>query len=177
MKRLVTLLLALILTPAALAQPFPQQLDTDSETLSKCNQTEVTAMLVVDVAEAALFSADCSILPKLADELQLSFIYQRGFAAEDFIEAADTLLRRNLSDSEYQQIQADLEQFNQSYQSVVEGDRYDIRLTAKGLSLLKNGEVISQHPSQTLGRHYFAIWFGDKPFNNKMKQALLSNAG
>jgi hypothetical protein len=177
MKRLITLLLALIFSPAALSQPFSQQIETGSKTLSKCSQTEVTAMLVVDVAEAALFSADCSILPKLPDELQLSFIYQRGFAAEDFIEAADTLLRRNLSDSEYQQIQADLEQFNQSYQSVVEGDRYDIRLTASGLSLLKNGDVISQHPSQTLGRHYFAIWFGEKPFNKKMKKALLNNAG
>lgn len=177
MQRLLMMFLVLCLPALSQAQPFTQQLNTGSQTLNKCNQTEVTAMLVVDVADAALYSADCSILPKLADEVQLSFIYKRGFAAEDFIEAADTLLKRNLSDSEYQQIQADLAQFNQSYQSVVEGDRYDIRLTADGLSLLKNGKLISQHASQTLGEHYFAIWFGDDPFNKKMKQALLKSAG
>lgn len=176
MQRLMTIFLAMLLPALSQAQPFAQQLDTGKQMLNKCSQTEVTAMLVVDVADAALFSADCSILPKLASELQLSFIYKRDFAAQDFIEAADTLLKRNLSDKLYQQIQADLAQFNQSYQSVVEGDRYDIRLTADGLSLHKNGERIGQHASQTLGKHYFEIWFGDKPFNKKMKQALLNKA-
>lgn len=172
--RLLLLTSCLLMASLARAQSFEQQITTDSGPLFQCSQASVSALMFIDVADAALFSSDCSVLPRLADELQISFIYHRDFAAENFIEAAETLLKRNLSEAEYQQIEADLNAFNKPYQDVEAGDRYDVRLTGGGLQLLKNGTPLSQHPSQTLGRHYFKIWFGDKPFNNKLKQQLLT---
>lgn len=173
--RLLFLASGLLSASLAQAQPFQPQVATESQTLFQCSQTSVSAMMFIDVADAALFSSDCSTLPRLAEEVQISFIYHREFAAEDFIEAAETLLKRNLSKAEYQQIEADLNSFNEPYQDVVEGDRYDVRSTADGLKLLKNGEIISQNTSKILSKKYFKIWFGTQPFNKKLKKALLKS--
>lgn len=160
----------------SVAQTFSGQVQTEHGQLSKCSQTEITVMKFIDVADAALYSSNCAQLPVLSADLQLSFIYHREIAAEDFIEAAQTLLERNLSAPEFQQIEQDLAQFNSGYQSVAEGDRYDIRRNQNGLSLFKNKRLVSQHASTTLGQRYYQIWFGDKPFNEKLKQALLEPA-
>lgn len=174
----ISLTLSLLLLPLMThAEGFPENISLKNGQLQKCSQTEITVMKFIDVAKAALFSSDCSRLPRLTDDLQLSFIYQRDFAGEDFIEAAETLLQRNLSETDYQQIETELDNFNQHYQAVEEGDRYDIRLTRAGLYLIKNDEVISHSSSLVLGKRYYQIWFGQKPFNDKMKQALLSPAG
>lgn len=171
--RFFSLFLALLFAHASHANNFPAVVKTELGNLSRCSQTEVSVMKFISVADAALYSEDCSQLPALAEHLQLSFIYHREIAGEDFIEAAETLLRRNLTAEEYTQIETDLNAFNQSYQSVQDGDRYDVRRSKNGLFLLKNGHVISHHSSTVLGQVYYLIWFGDKPFNEKLKAALL----
>ena len=173
MKRIRLTLCLLFLPLMTYAEDFPSNISLSNGQLQKCSQTEITVMMFIDVAKAALFSSDCAQLPRLTDELQLSFIYQRDFKGEDFVEAAETLLQRNLSRDEYQQIESELDRFNQHYQAVKEGDRYDVRLTRAGLYLIKNDEVISHSSSLVLGKRYYQIWFGQKPFNDKMKQALL----
>lgn len=173
MSRYFFLLFSVLVMSTSVADSFEQQIVTDDSQLQKCNQTEVSVWSFIDVASAALYSADCSKLPELADSIQISFIYHRDFKAADFVEASETLLKRNLSDDKFQQIEPALNHFNQSYQPVQDGERYDVRLSPSGLYLLKNGEQISHSRSQLLGKHYYQIWFGDKPFNKKMKQALL----
>lgn len=173
MIRPVCFLLTLLFAPASLADAFSSRIDTEHGELAKCSQTEISVMKFINVADAALYSSDCSRLPDLTQNLQLSFIYHRDIAGEDFIEAAETLLKRNLSDTEFTKIKADLDEFNAAYESVAEGDRYDIRRNQSGLSLFKNGRLIGEHPSLMLGQSYYQIWFGDKPFNDDLKQSLL----
>ncbi|WP_438970467.1 chalcone isomerase family protein [Methylophaga sp.] len=156
------------------AEVLPSSIEINKKTLQQCSKTEIKALLFVDVGRAALFTSDCGKLPDLTSERQLSFIYHREFEADDFIEASETLLQRNLSQDEYKAIESELTLFNKSYQAVSVGDRYDIRLTAEGLSLIKNGTVISHSKSTLLGNQYYQIWFGNKPFNSKLKQALLN---
>ncbi|MTI63469.1 chalcone isomerase family protein [Methylophaga sp.] len=173
MIRRACFLLTVLFAQHSLADVFSSQVQTQYGQLEKCSQTQISVMKFIDVADAALYSSDCTQLPALTSDLQLSFIYHRDIAAEDFIEAAETLLERNLSATEFQQIEQDLAQFNTGYESVAEGDRYDIRRNQDGLSLFKNNRLVSQHASTTLGQRYYQIWFGDKPFNDKLKQALL----
>lgn len=173
MQRTASFIIAIVLSQSSIAADFTDSVSTDEGVLSKCSQTEISVMKFIDVADAALYSSDCQQLPVLADDVQLSFIYHREIAAEDFIEAAETLLRRNLSASDYQQIEREMESFNAGYESVAEGDRYDIRRSNAGLALFKNQRLVSQHPSDRLGERYYAIWFGDNPFNQKLKQDLL----
>lgn len=174
MFRIAILVSMLTLSATSAADSFEQQIVTDSSQLQKCNETTVSVWHFIDVASAALFSEDCGQLPTLAESIQISFIYHRDFKSEDFIEAAETLLKRNLSDAQYQEIKTDLNKFNRPYQPVHDGDRYDVRLTKTGLYLLKNGKQLSHNRSQTLGKRYYMIWFGEKPFNKKMKRALLA---
>jgi len=173
MIRTTCFFLTMLFTQHSLAETFSSHIQTEHGQLAKCSQTEISVMTFIEVADAALYSSDCAQLPALTADLQLSFIYHRNIAAEDFIEAAETLLERNLSAAEFMQIEQELTQFNMGYESVAEGDRYDIRRNQDGLSLFKNNRLVSQHASATLGQRYYQIWFGDKPFNNKLKQALL----
>lgn len=173
MKRFGSALFFLCFSALASAQVFPTDISIDGQQLQQCSKTDIKVLKFIDVGQAALFTSNCGALPNLTAEMQLSFIYHREFEAEDFIEASEKLLQRNLSETEYQQIEADLAQFNQSFQPVIEGDRYDIQLSEQGLSLIKNGTVISHSDSTLLGKQYYQIWFGKKPFNSNMKQALL----
>ncbi|WP_273149670.1 chalcone isomerase family protein [Methylophaga thiooxydans] len=158
---------------SASAEGFPDYISMDGKQLQQCSKTAIKVLKFIDVGQAALFTSDCGKLPNLTSSLQLSFIYHRDFDADDFVEASETLLQRNLTASQYAEIQNELDVFNQSYQSVVEGDRYDIRLNQQGLFLIKNGTQLSHSSSQLLGKHYYQIWFGAKPFNQNLKQALL----
>ncbi len=173
MIRSACFLLILLFSPFSLADAFSSRIDTEHGELAKCSQTEISVMKFINIADAALYSSDCSRLPELTHNLQLSFIYHREIAGEDFIEASETLLKRNLSDAEFSKIKTDLDEFNAAFESVAEGDRYDIRRNQTGLSLFKNGRLISEHDSMTLGQSYYQIWFGDKPFNDNLKQSLL----
>jgi hypothetical protein len=173
MIRIACFLFSIIFVSNSHAEAFSSRIETEHGPLAKCSQTEISVMKFINVADAALYSSDCDQLPALTDEIQLSFIYHREIAAEDFIEAAETLLKRNLSAAEFEQIKADLAQFNTAYESVAEGDRYDIRRSASGLSLFKNDRLLGQHASDSLGQRYYQIWFGDKPFNNALKESLL----
>lgn len=173
MIRTACFLLPLLFVPVSLAETFSSFIKTEDGELAKCSQTEISVMKFINVADAALYSSDCSRLPDLTENLQLSFIYHREIAGEDFIEAAETLLKRNLSDAEFSRIKTDLDEFNTAYESVAEGDRYDIRRNQNGLSLFKNGRLIGEHASMTLGQSYYQIWFGEKPFNDDLKQSLL----
>ncbi|GEM_PF-2047307 len=173
MIRIACFLLTTVFASNSVADAFSSHVETDFGQLSKCSQTEISVMKFIHVADAALYSSDCSRLPGLTNELQLSFIYHREIAAEDFIEAAETLLKRNLSAAEFEQIETDLEEFNAAYESVAEGDRYDIRRNQNELLLFKNNRLVGQHASSALGQYYYQIWFGDKPFNDKLKSSLL----
>jgi hypothetical protein len=130
-----------------------------------------------DVGKAALYLEDCNDRNRqLNQPMQLSFIYHREFDAEDFIESAQKLLKRNLTQAEYASLEHDLRAFNENYQAVKQGDRYDIRFTDNAeVVLVKNGRPISQTFSPVLREKYPLIWFGKDPFNKQIKQDLLKH--
>lgn len=174
-KQFNLIMALLCLSFQATAEDFPDFISSDGSQLQQCSKTAIKVLKFIDVGQAALFTSDCGELPDLTPSLQLSFIYHRDFDADDFVEASETLLQRNLTDGQYAEIKNELDRFNQSYQSVVEGDRYDIRLNQNGLFLIKNGTQLSHSTSQLLGKHYYQIWFGEQPFNQNLKQALLQS--
>lgn len=173
-KILVCTLTMLFCTALMADERFQNTAVTTSSTLQKCNETSIKVMAFVDVADAALYLTDCGDLPAIDGEKQLSFHYHRDISADDFIEASETLLQRNLTSVEYAKIEAELVKFNANYEDVKEGDVYDIRQTKSGLYLLKNGQQIAHSSSAELATYYYQIWFGQKPFNKAMKKALVS---
>jgi hypothetical protein len=156
------------------AQSFAERSTVADSSLQLCAQTEMTVMWF-DLGKAALYLEDCNDKHRqLNQPMQLSFIYHREFDAEDFIESAEKLLKRNLTQAEYASLEHDLRAFNQNYQGVKKGDRYDIRFINNAeVELVKNGRTISQTSSSILREKYPLIWFGKDPFDKQIKRDLL----
>ena len=154
---------------------FSESVMIDEQPLQLCNSAKIKVMALFNVGQAALYLKDCKQqVEPLNQPIQLSIIYQRKFTPEDFQKSAYKLLQRNLSEQQFEAIEDQLQAFNSNYQAIEKGERYDICYSEKtGLMLHKNGQLISQSPSQALGESYFQIWFGERPFNKKLKKALL----
>lgn len=153
---------------------FPDSVVDTSPSLQKCHETAISVMAFIDVADAAIYRPDCSKLPEIRGKKQLSFLYHRSIESSDFIEASETLLKRNLTAAEYRNIETELQQFNAAYEDVNAGDSYDIRQTQDGLYLFKNGRQLAHSPSSTLAESYYQIWFGADPFDTDLKEDLLA---
>ncbi|HEC73453.1 MAG TPA: hypothetical protein ENI26_03660 [Methylophaga aminisulfidivorans] len=169
-----TLIMCLSLPMSVSANEFEKFVKASDVTMNNCQQTSISVMAFINVADVGFFMPDCQQRPAYSGNKQLSFIYHRSIDAEDFVEAAETLIKRNVSADIYQQIEPDLNQFNSGYEDVDEGDRYDIRLITDELFLLKNNKILAKSNSALLGEMYFRIWFGEKPFKQDIKSKLLT---
>lgn len=142
--------------------------------LKLCNTSDINIVFVFDVGRAELYLPDCTVLDY--SEFMLAITYNRPFTAEEFITSSDELISRNNSVEAYEKIKDELNQFNSQYQGVEQGDEYRISHTnVNGLSLHKNGLLISSSDNKDLAMAYFKVWFGEKPFHKKMKKNLLNN--
>lgn len=162
------------------AADFDKIYQLDEQTLKLCASTPMKKMLF-NLGDVALYAKDCATVNAdslITQPVHLTFKYERAFDGEDFIKSSDELIKRNSDESEYQSIKADLDSFNANYQAIANGERYDISWSqATGLLLSKNNRQLAQHDSAELADVYFRIWFGDDPFSQKMKEALLSGNG
>jgi hypothetical protein len=170
-------MMAMLSIGNAQAAEFDASYELGDTSLTLCAHTPMKKMLF-NLGDVALYAKDCSAVS--ADSLtsqpvHLTFKYERGFDGEDFIKSSDELIKRNSDDAEYQAIKADLRRFNENYEAIADGERYDIGWSEQtGLVLSKNMRQLSQHDSADLAAIYFRIWFGDAPFSQDMKEALLS---
>lgn len=164
----------------AQAAEFDKTYQLEEQTLQLCASTPMKKMLF-NLGDVALYAKDCAAVDAdslTAQPVHLTFKYERAFDGEDFIKSSDELIQRNSDAAEYQNIKADLDSFNANYQAIADGERYDIGWSqATGLLLSKNNRQLAQHDSAELADVYFRIWFGDEPFSQKMKDALLSGNG
>lgn len=160
----------------AQAAEFDKTYQLGEQKLMLCAQTPMKKMLF-NLGDVALYAQDCSAVNAnslTAQPVHLTFKYERGFDGEDFIKSSDELIKRNTDDAEYQAIKTDLQVFNDNYEAIANGERYDIGWSQQtGLVLSKNNRQLSQHDSADLAAIYFRIWFGDEPFSQDMKAALL----
>ncbi|MCC5797348.1 MAG: chalcone isomerase family protein [Methylophaga sp.] len=165
----------ILLTGISHAGSFTDRSAFSGQILQLCSESALRVMLF-NLGDVALYRQQCSAAPDpLSPPLKLSFVYNRGFTGDEFRKSADELIRRNVDDATYQQIEADLQVFNAGYQDVRAGDRYDIGFSENaGLVLLKNGTQVSQSDSLELAAVYYKIWFGNNPFSGRVKSNLLN---
>lgn len=167
----------LLFTPFQLvsANQFEPEIQLEQTTLKQCSAVPIKVMLF-NLGDVALYRQQCSSgSPLTIQPVQLSFIYNRGFDAEDFQTSSVKLLKRNVEPATFSAIEASLLEFNAGYEEAKQGDRFDIRYSPEqGLTLFKNGQQLSQSNNTQLGQTYFDIWFGDDPFSEKMKDNLLA---
>ncbi|MDT8310176.1 MAG: chalcone isomerase family protein [Methylophaga sp.] len=161
----------------AWAADFAKTYQLGGQNLELCAHTPMKKMLF-NLGDVALYAENCAVVKAdslTSQPINLTFKYERNFDGEDFIRSSDELIKRNTDATEYQTIKADLAAFNASYQAIADGEHYDIGWSeASGLILSKNDRQLSQADSASLAAIYFRIWFGNEPFSQNIKEALLS---
>ena len=141
-----------------------------AETLKKCS----SAPLMVSSKNVGTMTYHAENCQKSWDSqsVQLDFAYQTDIPEWAFKRAASYFLKKNVP--EFSQTSA-LDRITQLYKPVKKGDFYRLsyQQASKKLNLSLNqsslGSIVDERANQ-----YFKIWFGETPFNAKLKQQLLN---
>lgn len=148
---------------------------TDFDELPRCSTGKVKALKFFHVGQASLFRQDCAADDKLAPPLRLAFGYNREVPGDAFAKAAREMIERNLSEQRFQALQQRLDAFNRHYRTTNDGDRYTLDYDRdQSLVLRLNGEVLAREQGRDFADAYLSIWFGEDPYSDNLKEALLS---
>ncbi|EKF75554.1 hypothetical protein A11A3_01737 [Alcanivorax hongdengensis A-11-3] len=159
--RALTLFFTLMLIPAAHAW-------------QSCHSADVKALKFFTVGKAQLLRQDCRSQDLLNAPVRLSFSYFRDVPGSAFAKAAEHFIELNTSDSQFQKLKARVEAFNSHYRDIGDGDTYTLTYDTDGsLVLALNGEPLAREKGDDFARAYLAIWFGDDPYSDSLKENLL----
>lgn len=165
------LLTAALASAADMIRPEPPVAKVETSTLDRCGEGELVAFRLFTVGLGVLWREDCQVPWALdaAEARYMEFRYERDIPAEAFRESARNYLDRNGI------VETDaLRAFNEAYRDVKAGDTYAIAYRpGEGLELWLNDQQLARLDDEAVARRYFAIWLGDRPFDDSLKMALL----
>ena len=137
----------------------------------------------IKVYDASLYSEPLAGSQNILDRdvskcLQLQ--YSVGVDAEDFITSANTILTRQFTTEQLNEVATELEILHGGYTDVEEGDSYTLcylKTTQTTTLALNNQEVVSVS-SPDFAEIYFSIWLGKTdPLDEELREDLLANIG
>lgn len=140
-----------------------------------CASSDVYAFTFFNVGEVSLWLRNCDvdIASVYRDEKKLEFLYARNIPGYAFQKSAAHYLKKNLSEERFKNFEQSVQEMGDAYQDVEKGDQYTMLFTPLGLTLFRNGVELKEIKEPSFAQDYFLIWFGDHPFNNKLKSRLL----
>lgn len=165
------LLLALLLTTIPASAVLPD--------LERCSEVELKVIGLFSVGTASLHLADCGDAVRVLERVPKMFSLEldRDIAGEDLIDSANDLLVENLDLDSRQALPEELSCLANAYVDASEGERFDVVYRpGERLALYRDEELLRECPDRGHGHHYFRIWFGEQPFNARMKKALIERA-
>lgn len=160
---------------SALALVASMALALGDANLRNCS-TEPVEKYFFDIGTAELNLADCADAADMLAPVTKQYAIRvvRPMDGEALGDSGRKLLERNLGEG------AALAAFacmNEAYVDMQPGDRVEVSfLPGQGLLLRMNDAVLAECPSGDEGAGYFAIWFGEKPFDEDLRDALTGNA-
>jgi hypothetical protein len=147
--------------------------------LERCSEVELKVMGLFSVGTASLHLADCGQAGQVLERVpkMFSLALDRDMAGQDLIDSANELLVDNLDVDSRDGLPQELACLADAYVDASEGERFDVVYRPdESLSLYRNGSLLRECPDRGRGHEYFKIWFGEEPFNEKMKRRLLEAA-
>jgi hypothetical protein len=108
----------------------------------------------------------------------LKLDYAVEVSPEDFIRAADTILRRQHDTDKLTRFEAEINKLHRSYSKVAKGDNYTLcyDAAAKATTLYRNSLPQMEIISEEFAEIYFGIWLGAKdPLNDGLRNRLLGH--
>ena len=104
--------------------------------------------------------------------------YFHPIKSEDFAKATIKMIKKNVSQEEYNAIAPQIEQMNTLYQNVQPGDQYAATyIPGKGMELALNNQALGTVPGREFSKAYFSIWLGKQPVSPSFRNALLGSDG
>ncbi|MCH8545036.1 MAG: chalcone isomerase family protein [Alcanivorax sp.] len=179
-RLIVSALAAAALSHAAMADDLTDPASffgDDAPAMQECTRGDVRALRFIRVGEARLSLDDCARngLP-LKPPLRLQFSYRRDVPGDAFAEAAETMIKRNADADTFDALQSRIQAFNANYRDIGNGDTYQLDYAPDGRLLLSlNGEPLAEESGDDFALNYLSIWFGDDPYNDRLKRDLLGN--
>lgn len=156
---------------------FPETGKLNGAELTKRGEYRYVYRVFFRLYDAALYApAEASVAEILQAEtpFRLQFRYLREIKKPIILESADTMLAKNLSESELDGIQDRVDQLNDAYTTVRDGDRSSLTYEPDvGTTLRINGESVATIEGNDFARLYFKIWLGDQPISQSLRAALL----
>ena len=143
--------------------------------LRNCSTHEVEKFFF-DLGTAELNLADCADAERMLAPVpkQYAIRVSRPMDGSALADSAEKLLERNLGDDGRN---AAFTCMNEAYRDMQPGDRVEVTfMPGQGLLLRLNEQVLAECPSDAGGARYFAIWFGEEPFDEDLRDALTSEA-
>lgn len=111
-------------------------------------------------------------LEDVTRRLELSYFW--SIAAENFGDAADQLLERELSAAQLGPLRSRIDALHRAYRDVRPGDRYSLTyFEGGGTELRLNGEFLVSIPGADFARAYFGIWLGNQALDDGLRDDLL----
>ena len=143
--------------------------------LNQCASVPMTALGgLIKLGDAHLYMENCQARDQILESIPKLFSIQltRDVKGEQLSKLANKYLLKNLGSDRVDAGMFDC--ITGQYTDAKDGDQYDVRYTpGDGLSLILNDKTIGKCEASPALAQYFVIWFGDKPFNRHLKNALL----
>ena len=158
---------------------FPANIELTStkSTLTKLGEYRYVYRLLFKLYDVALYAHPEASYEEVLDAnttYQLQFRYLREIDKSIILESADKILRRNLSPAEFSQISDRVDQINEAYRTVLDGDRSSLTYQpGVGSTLAINGSPAVTIEGADFARLYFKIWLGEQPISSSLRASVL----
>jgi len=148
--------------------------------LSLSGTGEIHYLGFIKVYDATLFAPPDAMRDNvLADDCSrcLKLDYAVNLSVDNFIEAAETVLKKQHNETILTSIKPQLDLLHQNYRDVKKNDSYTLCYDAAGqqTSLVLNGNTLVTIPSTQFAAIYFGIWLGkENPIDQNLRSQLLA---
>ncbi|MBA2408467.1 MAG: chalcone isomerase family protein [Gammaproteobacteria bacterium] len=160
------------------ALAYAQTMQWNGATIELKGSGEAHYLGFIDVYEAALYGKPGVAARQLLTRdvpMCLRLDYQRAVSREDIVKAAETVLKRQNEASALEPLRARIDRFHAAYVDVGDDDHYVLCYAPDaGSELALNGKTVVRIKGRDFAAHYFALWLGEQPLSESLKEALLS---
>jgi len=149
-----------------------------AESLELCSTGLLRYRRIFKGYVAGFYREDCSAvmnsLGEASKRLELSYFW--SIPGDKFGVAAEQLLRETLEAADFAALELRMRRLHAAYVSVEPGDRYALTyVPRRGTELALNGRPLAVIEGEDFARAYFGIWLGEKPIDEKLRNALLAD--